>query len=197
MAVAMTLPMPRRNPTEGKPALAYALALMPLVLVATLFLLPGARAAWHANLGAVRQSQAELGVYMWPQWLIQDAVRRSHAVDLGLAQMHYAAALAVDAENRTAHLRLGQIALSQGDYVVARQHLETAHRAAPGQRITRQLLGELYAVTGDTEEAVAMWQGGNIDPHKLELRHWWYTHLGATQQATSMNAAILRYKERL
>jgi hypothetical protein len=198
MAVAITLPMPRRTrKATGYSALTYAVGLMPPVLVASLFLLPHAEAAWHANLGAVRQSQAELGVYVWPQWPIQDAVRRSQAVDLVSAQMHYGAALALDEESRTAHLRLGQIALSRGEYELARQHLEAAHRAAPKQRITRQLLGELYAITGDTAAAVTMWHEGDTDPHKLELRHWWYTHLGETQQAAWMDAAILRYKESL
>ncbi|MDH7487862.1 MAG: hypothetical protein QHJ81_16510, partial [Anaerolineae bacterium] len=33
-------------------------------------------ASWYANLGAVRQTQAELAVYEWPKYPLQDAVRR-------------------------------------------------------------------------------------------------------------------------
>jgi hypothetical protein len=69
-----------------------------------------------------------------------------------------------------------------------------AYAIAPEQRVTRQLLGELYAVTGDVTHAVEVWQSGDTDPHKLELRQWWYTHLGEDQQAYWLTEALILYK---
>ncbi|MGD9049440.1 MAG: O-antigen ligase family protein, partial [Anaerolineae bacterium] len=55
----------------------------------------------YSNLGAVHQSQAELGVYSWPEWPIQDAVRRE--VDLGQPVAEFERALALDPRNATAN----------------------------------------------------------------------------------------------
>ena len=96
--------------------------------------LPGSQAVIQANLGALAQARAELSVYQWPAWPIQDALRRSPEVDLAPAIAHYQAALALDPRNVAANRRLGQIELSDGQYDAARQHLEAAFAAAPGQR---------------------------------------------------------------
>ena len=140
---------------------------MTLALALVLALLPPVRAQFQAQLGAVSQTRAELSVYRWPEWPIQDALRRplpgaaqpprslsilappSHAIE---------AALALDPANVTANRRLGQIELSRGQYEAARRHLEAAYGAAPGQRATRQLLGESYALAGDAAGAAALWR---------------------------------------
>ena len=74
------------------------------------------RAQFEANLGALNQTSAELSVYRWPQWPLQDALRRSDAVNLDAAVRHYAATLALDPASVTANRRLGQIELSRGQY---------------------------------------------------------------------------------
>jgi predicted Zn-dependent protease len=109
----------------------------------------------QANLGALLQTRAELSAYRWPAYPLQDALRRQApvslpAVDLAPAIARYRAALALDLTNAAANRRLGQIELSQGDYVAAQAHLEAAYRTAPGQQATRQLLGESYAIAGRT-----------------------------------------------
>jgi hypothetical protein len=163
---------------------------VPILIVALLFSWPQARAALHANVGAVAQAKAELAVYSWPSWKIQDEMRRDGLVDLSAAVGSYHQALGLDPGNVTAHQRLGQIALSQGDYPSARQHLERAYTLAPDRRAVRQLLGEVYAVTGDLDAAVALWRTIDTSQEQLKLRHWWYTHLDAKQEAEWLQRAI-------
>ena len=150
----------------------------------------GPWAAFQANLGAAAQTQAELSVYRWPQWPIQDAVRRSPDVNLAPAIAHYRAALALDPANVTANRRLGQIELSLGQYPAARRHLEAAYAAAPHQRATRQLLGESYALEGDTERAAALWRTVDVSQGQLKLRQRWYDQIGELQQGARLARAV-------
>lgn len=161
-------------------------AILPIIAVAALLLialLPATRAAVQANLAALSQTRAELSVYRWPDWPIQDALRRQAPdspppVDLVPAIARYRAALALDPGNVTANRRLGQIQLSLGDYAAARSHLEAAYRAAPWQRPTRQLLAEAYALTGAPAQAAALFSTVDLSQGQLELRKWWYEAVG-------------------
>jgi hypothetical protein len=164
--------------------------------VLSLALLPPVRAAFQANLGALSQTRAELSVYRWPEWPLQDAVRLSPEVNLEPAVARYRVALALDPANPTANRRLGQIERSRGEYDAARAHLEAAEAAAPGQRATRQLLGEAYAISGDPARAAAMWQGIDLDQGQISLRVWWYEHAGEKQRAAGLlEAEALGSKE--
>ncbi|PKO20223.1 MAG: hypothetical protein CVU38_21270 [Chloroflexi bacterium HGW-Chloroflexi-1] len=172
-------------------ALAWALA-WALALALALALFPPARAAFQANLGAVDQTRAELSVYHWPAWQFQDELRRSAQIDLASAIARYDAALALEPGNATANRRLGQIQLSLGQYAAARRHLEAAYAAAPTQRATRQLLGESYAIAGETEQAAALWRTVDVSQGQLDLRRWWYGYLGEQQRAAWIGEAAER-----
>jgi tetratricopeptide (TPR) repeat protein len=173
-----------------------------LALTLALTLLPAARAAFQANLGALAQTRAELSVYRWPVYPIQDALRRQAPgspppVNLGPAIARYRAALALDPDNAAANRRLGQIELSQGDYIAAQTRLEAAYHAAPDQRATRQLLGESYAIAGRTAEAAALWATvGGMDwqdrtgRQAFDLRAWWYGAVGETANQQRIAQAI-------
>jgi tetratricopeptide (TPR) repeat protein len=164
--------------------------LAPIVAINALFLWPGSLAAQEANMGAVRQTRAELAIYRWPEWPIQDELRRNNAVDLSAAVDHYMNALALNPMNVTAHRRLGQIAISTGHYEAAQQHLEIAYSLAPDQRATRQMLGEIYAINGDLEKAVQLWKTIDTTNDQLNARYWWYDHIGAEQEADWLKQAI-------
>lgn len=168
------------------------ITLSPLAVVALIFTLPGTPAALQANAGAVRQSNAELSTYVWPQWPIQDALRRSGAVDLAPAIAHYEAALALDPANVTALRRLGQIALARGQYEAARQYLERAYGLAPDQRATRLLLGEVYAVAGQAEAAAALWRTVDSSQGQLDGRRWWLGQVGTVEQQAAFDQARAR-----
>lgn len=152
--------------------------------------LPTVQAAFHANVGAVAQSKIELSVYSWPQWAVQDEVRRSKTIALDTAIAHYEAALTLDVTNITARSRLGQIALSQGNYQDALHHLEQAHATAPQLSMVRRLLGEAFTVSGDVERGAALWNSIAIDEQWIDQRRWWYTHIGETQQEAWLTDAV-------
>jgi tetratricopeptide (TPR) repeat protein len=174
--------------------LALAGSLAPIVAIVVMFFLPGARAALAANIGTVTQTRAELAIYRWPDWPIQDELRRNGGVDLSKALGYYNNALVLNPGNVTAHRRLGQIAISVGDYVSAQRHLEIAYAMAPDQRTTRQLLGELYAIGGDLERAAQLWRTVDMTHGELDARYWWYTHIGAEQQAEWLKQAASQLK---
>jgi tetratricopeptide (TPR) repeat protein len=148
--------------------------LVPIAALLLLFTLPGTPLRWQINQATVAQTRAELGLYRWPAWPIQDAVRRSGQLNSSQWRQRYLAVLAADPENAPAARRLGQIALSLGDYQQAEQWLTTAYAVAPQQRATRQLLGEAKALLGDEQAAEALWQTVDLRQGQLELRRWWY-----------------------
>ncbi|MCS6843825.1 MAG: O-antigen ligase family protein [Caldilineales bacterium] len=207
-AVGLTAPAAaqRAASSAGRPrvspavTVAVALLAVALVLTATLFSQRG-QAALQTNLAAVAQTRAELGVYSWPEWPIQDALRRSPQVDLAPAVARYAAALALDPRQPSANRRLGQIELSRGQYADARRHLEMAYQQAPARQANRYLLGESYAIEGQVEEAVALWRTTSsqlwwqedwLARAVLTGREYWYTSIGEPQRAEGIRQARQR-----
>lgn len=164
-----------------------------LAAVAVLAVLawPKARALGEANLGTLRQTRAELAVYKWPDWPLQDAVRRSDRIDLAPAIEHYRTALAIDPTSAVANRRLGQIELSLGHYEAARGYLEAAYRAAPRQHPTRQMLGESLALTGDVRGAAALWRSIPLEQDQLAIRQYWYRSTNEAQRAQLIDEAIV------
>ncbi len=158
-------------------------------------LLPGGRAAFIANLGALSQTRAELSIYRWPAWSIQDELRRSPQIDLTSALSLYYTALQLDPTNATANRRLAQIELARGQYDAARQRLTAAYAAAPQQRATRQLLGESYAVAGEVDRAATLWKSIDVSNDQLQLRQWWYEHIGKLEQAQAVAQAAARLSQ--
>ena len=99
------------------------IAAVAVVAMALVVFLPAGRSAFQANLGTVAQTRAELSRYTWPEWPIQDDLRRSPEIDLGPAIARYQAALATNPSNASASRRLAQVELARGDYAAARAHL--------------------------------------------------------------------------
>jgi hypothetical protein len=152
---------------------------------------PGGRARIESDLGALSQTRHELAIYRWPDMPMQDILRRSGGVDLSEALAHYHAALVLDPSDPSANRRLGQIELSQGNYVDACAHLQTAYRAAPQQRATRQLLGECAALNGDRDQAMQLWQSIDVSESQLDIRQWWYSdYLADHDRAAKLRQAI-------
>jgi tetratricopeptide (TPR) repeat protein len=141
----------------------------------------------YSNLGAVHQSQSELSVYSWPEWPVQDAVRQ--AVDLSQPIAEFERALVLDPRNPTANRRLGQIELSLGEYEDALTHLEAAYAVEPGSETTRQLLGEAMTVNGRVDEGQSLWTGVQTEQGQLDLRLFWYQHIGDAKRAAWVQKA--------
>jgi putative inorganic carbon (hco3(-)) transporter len=152
-------------------------------------MLPKVRSAFVSNMATLSQTRAELSVYNWPAWGIQDELRRSDKIDLGPAIALYETSLEIDPLNATSNRRLGQIELSRGLYAMAQEHLEAAYAAAPSQRATRQILGELYAIGGNLDKAVVLWKSIDVSDGQLETREWWYEHIGEHEYAARIMLA--------
>ena len=140
-----------------------------------------------SNLAAVQQSRTELGVYEWPKWPVQDAVRRE--VDLSAVIAGYERALELQSDNTSANRRLGQIELSLGQYEKALFHLQKAYLATPWDNATRQLLGEAYIVTGDVQTGRELWKSVDNSINQLTIRRYWYDFLGEDPPLSWMRQA--------
>ena len=156
-------------------------------------IIPAGRAMVQTNLAAVAQTRAELSVYTWPVWPLQDELRRSPEIDLAPAIARYQAALALNPRNAAANRRLGQIELSRGEYESARSHLEAAYAVAPGNRATRQMLAESYAIAGDTAAAAAIFRTVDTGNGQIDARLFWYEHIGEPERAERIRSAERKY----
>jgi hypothetical protein len=174
---------------RAQPALAvWAVALIGLGLV---IITPQGRAMIEANLGAIDQTRAELSSYHWPSMPVQDVLRQSTGIDESAALQHYRAALVLDAANVSANRRLAQIELARGEYAAACAHLQIAYEANADQRATRQLLGECYALQGQTDRAVQLWSSIDVSEGQLDIRYWWYaSYLHDSDRAAHVKQAL-------
>jgi hypothetical protein len=186
--LAFAVPPPgdrARNPGR-RWAMGLSLVLVLLLGLALVWRAPAYSLA-YSNLGAVHQSQAELSIYSWPEWPIQDAVRR--AVDLSRPVAEFERALALDPRNATANRRLGMIELALGDYEDALRHLEAAYGSEPGSTTTRQLLGEALIANGRLDEGSRMWADVPNEQSQLAARVFWYQYIGDAERAAWMQKA--------
>jgi hypothetical protein len=185
-----------RASKRGEPSRArladLAVGAIPFVLVGLLLLWPGAGAQWIANQGALAQTKAELAGFRFPLALIQDEMRRSPRTKLDPAIALYRQALQLNPHNATALRRLAQIEISRGEYGVALPNLEQAYHAAPTERATRQMLGEVYALDGRIDEATALWGTIGVAHELLANRLWWYEHIGEQQAADNIRTVLQR-----
>lgn len=173
-----------------RPGLALAAAAALVAASALLAFTPAGRATVQANLGALAQTRAELARYRWPEWPLQDELRRSGAVNLAPSLARYQAALAENPANAAANRRLGQIELSLGQYAAARQHLEAAYAVDPGHRGGRQLLAESYAIAGEVEQAASLLAITDVSLRQIDLRTYWYEHIGEAPRAQGLRQAL-------
>lgn len=190
LAFALSRESRQAEPVEARRHRPPFLALGALLTLALVVVLVGPRALlaqFHANLGAVYQSQAELSVYTWPEWYGQDDVRS--VVDLQPAVDKFEQALALEPSNGTANRRLGQIELSLGEYGDALRHLQAAYVTEGWSVTTRQLLGEALIVNGYVAEGRALWAEVNNEQLQLVYRAEWYEHIGDQKRESAVRLA--------
>ncbi len=189
LPLAFTLPYPQRK-EEVAPRrrwLVQGLTLGFLVVAVVVWARPLQSAA-ISNLASVRQSQAELSRYKWPEWPIQDAIRRE--IDLSSTIAGYERALALNPFNAAANRRLGQLELSLGEYEDALKHLEMANKSTPWDYATRLLLGEALLVNGRVDEGAALWASINNLQNQLQGRAFWYEYLVDEERLAWIKAGL-------
>ena len=187
--MAFVLPFPRAQEVGWWPKRAL-LAKAGLLLLATVLLWHPFLSLVYSNLAAIQQSRAELSVYRWPEWPIQDAVRRE--IDLGEPAANFKRALELNPQSAAANRRLGQIELSLGAYEAALHHLQAAYGEMPWNNGTRQLYGEALIVTGSVEKGARLWSGVWTGQGQLAARIFWYQHIGDQERLEAVQAAARR-----
>lgn len=175
--------------------LAFLVGIAPFLLFVTAFFVLGGFSTAYANAGAVVQTRAELSIYNSQTWAMQDQVRRTIPEQLQRAESLYQAAIALNPYNVTAHWRLAQIAIAHGNYDVAEQHLAQAYALAPHHRAVRQLLGEIYAIQGKTEQAIQLWEPLDVGQNQLRLRQGWYEMIGDLRHAFNLYETVQIYEQ--
>lgn len=129
-----------------------------------------------ANLGTVKQAKAELAA-------LPDDVKDSH---LRAAIANYERTLQLAPNNRTASLRLGNLAVAGGRYEEGVAHLEVAWRAAPEDPTTRKALGLAYTWVSEVDRAAELLKDTRDIVAELNTWGWWHGQEG--RQQVAMNA---------
>lgn len=127
------------------------------------------QAQWYANLGALAQARAELVGWPTNQWDAGGDSQRFTA-----ASALFEKALAIDAQNRTAHHHLGTIAMVNRDYETAVFHLEHAQERSEDHRGIVKSLGYSYIWRGQFEQAAQVL--ATIPEARAEMTvysNWW------------------------
>jgi O-antigen ligase len=125
---------------------------------------------WYADLGAIHMSQTELADFPSGAW--DDG---SQASALAPTADLFQKALHLNPRNRTAHHRLGLIALLNRDFPAALAHLRKAHELDPSHRGIRKSLGYAYVWAGHPEQAAALLANIPEAQQELSVYVWWWT----------------------
>jgi tetratricopeptide (TPR) repeat protein len=124
---------------------------------------------WHSNLGAVSMAQKELAGWPTNQWDKDPDVS-----DLESAKDRFLLAVKLDPNNRTAHHRLGLIALQGGQYKEAQDQLGEAYRINSDHRGIQKTLGYANVWAGSYDQAAQLL--AKIPEAEYELSEyvvWW------------------------
>jgi O-antigen ligase len=124
---------------------------------------------WYADLGAVHMSQIELADFPSGRW--DDG---SQVAALTSAEGLFQKALQLNPNNRTAHHRLGLIAMLRRDFPTALAHLEKAHHLDPSHRGIRKSLGYTYVWAGQLDLAKQVLAQIPEAQQELDVYIWWW-----------------------
>ncbi len=147
-----------------------------VILLAGVWVYPPLRAAWHANLGAVEQTQRELPVYVAEGWgkVTLDQLRQR--LDLSQAEAQFEQALSLDPTNPTANQRLTHLALARGKYEQALAQMQAVWDAGRRDEVTRLLYADALVANARPESAAEIVRGMGWAEGRLMLqayyRYW-------------------------
>jgi len=132
-------------------------------------------AAACANLGAVKQTKAELGH-------LPDISQKAY---LQAATVNYDRALRLDPANRTARLRQGNLAVAAGRYEEGISHLEVVWQDDPKDPTVCKALGLAYAWVDKVGQAAELLQNSRNIIAELNAWGGWYRSQGRQRVAMS------------
>ena len=133
---------------------------------------------WQANLGAVEYARIESARWPTGEW-----AGSSLASALAAAEPRFAAALALDPDNRTALYRLALRARLAQDFVTASAYLEQAARPDPDHRGIAKTLGYTYVWLGRLDTAETQLAGIPEARDEMRVYAWWWGQQGRADLA--------------
>lgn len=138
----------------------------------------------YGNLGALSQARGEMR---------EELTNSQRQVLLEQATDYYRRAVTLDSENRTAHQRLGTLAMDAQQVNEAITHLETAYETDPSNTTTRKALGLAYTWAGHLNRAETLLAGSPDITEELNVWGWWW----GTQDERQWSANAYRVSLRL
>jgi hypothetical protein len=126
-----------------------------------------------ANIGAVQMSRVELAG--WPDG---DPTTDGTEHPLSAFDETFKRALTLDPNNRTAHHRLGLLAVASREFGQAVFHLEQALALRPSHRGIRKELGMSLVWLGRYEQAASLLESIPESSSELRIYSWWWETQG-------------------
>lgn len=143
-----------------------------------------ALADWHANQGALLMDHA-----LFLRWPTNQWRGNWYSTALRPARAHFRQAIELDEGNRTAHQRLGMIALFGRDFDTAVRHLEKAYQLDPTHQGVIKTLGYAYVWQGQLAEAYPLL--AQIPEAESELKEYSRSWEKQNQFELAENAAAM------
>jgi hypothetical protein len=194
------LPDSTRQPSERRflirqtQGLLSASLVFLLVIAALVLFYKPARAAWQANLGALRQSHFELSEYEPANFARRsiDDLRKEASEPLIQAETSYQVSLEIDPANRTALQRLASMAFSRNEYAESLSYAQALWQAGHRDPTSRLLLGEALTADGQIAQAAEVLSGVTWAEYRLMGTAWYRYWLGGdAQRAANAWAVVL------
>ncbi len=147
----------------------FVFLLIPFIFGLLLLLLPAGRAALHANLGAIEMGRVELAAFPSGEWDSgENLLAYENALFLLNRSIHF------NANNATAHYRLGLLAMLYRNYDIAVVQLAVASKSRPHHAGITKALAYSYLWAGQSEQALPLL--AQLPESESELRNyigWW------------------------
>jgi tetratricopeptide (TPR) repeat protein len=160
---------PQTRQLDQTRVIVSAVALLAVFLALSLTFRSSLFSAWYTDLGAVHMARIGLADFPSGEWDDGSRVEAlSPAVDL------FQRSLRLKPDNRTAHHRLGLIAMLRHDFSSAVTHLDRAHELDPGHRGVRKALGYSFVWAGRPEEATAVLAEIPEAKQEMGVYVWWW-----------------------
>ena len=168
IAVALT-EIPNPKSTIRNPALALT---PPILLILFVALSPTGRALWYANQGTMAMAQVELADFPTNKW--QEG---QHLSDYDVSIAYFNQAVQANSANRTAHFRLGLVAMIYRNYDIAVEELEMASGLGGRENAgIQKALAYSYLWNNQPDQAQILLT--QLPESRRELRNyvgWWQT----------------------
>jgi hypothetical protein len=160
-------------------------AIFGVALVALLGWRPAVLAQWYANLGAVQMARVELADWPMRKWN-----ESSDTSALNQVTNLFDRALSFNPNNKTAHHRLGLIALQARDYTTAEAHLRRAYLSDPGNFGLIKALGYSCVWSGQIVDGVNFLEKIPEAEHELKIYVNWWKQLGRADLSDKAQSSL-------